>query len=450
MVLAVPSTLDKRVQASSEAPDNLRKILRLNTAGGKEQVATRLTIECFNRSQELRPGYFDGVKSWVKSSVVYLCGGTAALGAVGLGVYGVVQAAALAHKNKYTFECLSILGIGGWICAELGVPPVQVGTAFLVAGVRDAAVRAAKWSTKQDEKTLEANAKEAQECHKEICNQLLFVFDDVAQHLRESYAKAEEGDAKEVIRLKQIVGDLERKIPSVETVLKKFDLTAPEIENILQKFKNAVRYIQVQSYELRPKDGKRNAELLAAAPSSSLSRIAVPMEIRERIAAAKQNRLGMIGQLQGYGRVALTGTKALVGGTAIAGLAGLGYAASQGDIHGTWNALTPGDYRVIGTGLGILGITGYAMKKSLDHESSLIESNAEYVEKELTSCRNEMRDIYQSILSHIGNIPDPSKRMRIIQELKGKHAAICQEIQKLGITQDPLEIVPDFHGLRVF
>ena len=413
-------------------------------------MATRLAIECFNRSQELRPGYFDGVKSWVKSGVVYLCGGTAALGAVGLGTYGVIKAAEMVYAKGYALECSATLGMAGWISSELGVPPLRLGMAFLAVAVRDAAVRAAKWSTKQDEKTLEANAKEAQECHKEICNQLLFVFDDVAQHLRESYAKAEKGDSQEVVRLKKIVDDLERKLPSIESVLKKFDLTTPETENILQKFKNAVRYIQVQSYELQPNDGKRNAELLAAAPSNSLSRIAVPLEIRERIAAAKQNRLGIMGQLQGYGRVALSGTKALLGGATIGGLIGLGYAASQGDIRGTWDRLTPGDYRVIGTGLGILGITGYAMKKRLDHESALIESNAKYVEKELASCRSEMRDIYQSIVGYIGNLPDPSKRRHIIQELRAKHAVICQEIQKLGITHDPLEIVPDFNGMRVF
>lgn len=450
MVLAVPSTLDQRVQASSEAPDNLRKILRLNAAGGKEQVATRLTIECFNRAQALRPGYFDGVKSWVKSGVVYLCGGTAALGAVGLGTYGVIKAAEMAYSKGYALHCSATLGIAGWISSELGIPPVRLGMAFLAVAVRDAAVRAAKWSTKQDEKTLEENAKEAQECRKQICNQMLFIFDDVAQHLRESYAKAEQGDPEEVLRLKQIVDDLERKIPSIETVLKKFDLTAPEIENILQKFKNAARYIQVQSYELKPKDGKRNAELLAAAPAHSLSRIAVPVEMRERIAAAKQNKLGIIGQLQGYGRVALSGTKALLGGTVVGGVAGLAYAVKEGDIRGTFNALHPTDYRVIGAGLGILGITGYAMKKSLDHESSLIESNAEYVEKELAACRNEMRDIYQSMIDYVTQIPDPSKRRHLIQELRAKHAVICQEIQKLGITQDALEIVPDFNVLRVF
>jgi hypothetical protein len=174
MSLSYPSRIGDQVPASSEARDNLSKLLRVDPRGVKDQVATKVALQYFQRSIDLSPGYFDGLKSWAKANFVYVLAGTTATAAIGLAAY----AASTTSYGRW---------IAGGLCGTavvsyaLGYRPEENIKALLTLAIRDTAVRAADSSIKNDQRIWQAKEKEAKECHKEILNQLSAVYNDCAK-----------------------------------------------------------------------------------------------------------------------------------------------------------------------------------------------------------------------------------------------------------------------------
>ena len=237
MSLSYPSRVGDQVTASSEARDNLSKLLRVDPRGGKDQVATKVALQYFHRSRELGPGYFDGVTSWAKSNVVYALAATAATAAIVATGYAV-------SKTSYG----PWIAAGG-ICTVLGsyacgFRPEEKIIALLTLAVRDTAVRAADSSMKRDERISQANAKEAKECHKEILNQLSAVYNDCAKELKK-FAMTSSKNASERLELKRTADRLEERLPAIERLLSGLDLGKHEVEGVLQRFKDAIRFVPV-------------------------------------------------------------------------------------------------------------------------------------------------------------------------------------------------------------
>jgi hypothetical protein len=199
MRVGVPLAFKANQTASSQAEKNLKALLYLNPMGDKEQLATTTALECFIKKQELAPGYFDGAKSWVKSTGAYVAGGTVALGAalavLGTGAYALGKAGACALKPEcpislvpYLGETLAnamhkaltgspytVLGGAAAFCVAgeaasqytgLNISPVRVVGGGVAIFARDRAVGAAKICAGQDTRRAAEKAQLAQDCHK--------------------------------------------------------------------------------------------------------------------------------------------------------------------------------------------------------------------------------------------------------------------------------------------
>lgn len=462
MSLSFPSKIGDQFPASYEAEENLSKLLQVDPRGSKDQVATRVALEYFQRTKDLRPGYLDGLKSWAKSGVIYLAAGTATLGALGLSVYGIWQ---LASKNKERAAYL-VAGLcgAGWIANECGVRPVEYFKAFLAVTVRDSANRAANSSVKNDERTWENKEIEAKECHKQIMNQLSPVFDDCAKKLTQTLEKNQKMETTDSrLELKKMADRLEQRLPAIEKLLAQFDLGKHEVEGILQRFKDKILFVKHQACNLYPKKSceKINAEIMAGWPIEAIHEIAVPFSIRERFSAANKCRFGIAYQAAGYGSALLAGAGTFAASTAaLAAIAGACYAYQFGldDTEKLMQALTSNDWTKIdpasdaalalgaykvALGVGALGVVGsttaVVVNKSMAHHRATV-ANAEYVESEQNACAADMEIIYEGIANHLKSVRG-QKHASLATALRERLPAIRAEIERVGIVNDPSSIL---------
>jgi|GEM_PF-2142782 len=452
MSLSFPSKIGDQFPASYEAEENLSKLLLVDSRGSKDQVATRVALEYFQRTKDLRPGYFDGLKSWSKSGLIYVAAGTATVGALGLSAYGIWK---VANETNYLPHLAAGLGITGWVSSELGVKPIEYLTALLTVTVRDSANRAAKSSVKSDEKTWETNELEAKECHKQIINQLAPVYDDCAKKLSETYEQNKKIETIESrLELKKMADRLEQRLPAIEKLSAQFDLGKHEVEGILQTFKDRIRFVKHQACNLYPKKSceKINAEILAGWPIEEIHEIAVPFSIRERFSAANKCRFGIVYQAAGYGSAFLSGVRTFAASTAAVAAIACAWHASQYGIDVTltraqelfkwdWTNIDPSSKAALFgvEALGVIGSTSVVVKKSMDHHRATI-ANAEYVESEQNACAADLEIIYEGIANHLKSVHG-QKRASIATALRERLPAIRAEIEKVGIVNDPSSIL---------
>ena len=449
MSLVIPSKIGDQLPASYEARDNLNKLMRADARGSKDQVATRLAVECFQEAQRLQPGYFDGVKSWIKSGAVYAAAGAATIGAIGLAGYGIYQ---VASKTDYGAHLIAGLCGTAWISSEFGYRPIEYCKALLAAAVRDSANRASQISMKKDEKTWEASEQEIQKCRAEIMKQLTFVYDDCSKLLQEK-CDQNTNNSESRLELKQMADRLEKQIPTIEKLLSQFGLSKHEVEGILQRFKGKIRFVQNYACSLSPGKsyGKINAELLERFGRSkgSVAEIAVPYAIKERVLAAKQYRFGILDRCAGYGSALVAGAKTFTVSTVALGTIAAVWDMYQNGIRSTVEKIQNlgwPDHTDMKTMAGLTLVAGSSVytvgKKSLEHHHKIIE-NATYVDDELSAASTDLQTIYDGVAIHL-NALRGEPRFSMTAELKKQMPAIQAEIQKLKIVNDPAEILGGF------
>jgi len=447
MALAFPSRVGDQFNASFESESNFNQLLRVDARGSEEQVATRVALQHFRRIQELRPGYFDGLKSWAKSGCVYVGAGAATLGTIALTAYGVYQ---IATQTNYGLHLLAGTSTAGWISSEMGYAPINNLSALVIATVRDSANRAAKSSIKADERSLEAKEREAKECHEQIIKQLTAVFDDAAKYLRESCQKVEiSAKGEDRIALRKMANLLSDQIGPIEILLSKLHLKKNETEAILQRLKDTVRSVQAESCKLGSSrsDGKRNAELIAGWPLGSVGEIAVPFGIRDRIESANRARMGTVEKAQGYCKAFLS----MIPASAISGFAVTAiwigwnsYANGSADTvqkardffsNLKWEPSSWLDLQSMTKAQGIalcaiaLPTAAVGIKKGLDH-SRMIEANAAYVQEKRETATKELLEIYEGIGRHVA-----SDKV-LAQQIRQRAPEMREEFRKLGIGTD--------------
>lgn len=426
MSLTFPSRVGDQTLSSTEASVNLHKLERVSEFGRKEQVATSVAIDCLDRIRELQPGYLDGVKKWLKSGCVYMLGGAAAIGIAGATIGGVGVAIA-SEQVPPTVKC-ALVGV-----VTLSVWQAKRVSLLYAMLVRDAACRAAKLVSKRDEKYEEARAKEAYQCHQEICRQLQLVYDDCAKKLREE-TRVE--DVAKAIEFKQSVDVLEQKLLIVEKQFEQFHLAPNEISSILQRLKDAIHFAQITACDLSLEKGteERNLRMLAAYPQNGIQDIAVPRSLRERVLAARSSGFGYIESLSGYCGSLLSGAQRFCAAAMVLAIPCGGYALAQRyyedvqlpDI--TWRQMAQG--AAIPAGCAAIYKTGAAF---IAHRQKL-QANAEYVQEELDYCKQELQAIYNKIAGLITQLPDGSAAKQELRiALTGKLPLIQKEIEKLRL-----------------
>jgi len=440
MSLSFPSGVRGKNAASVEAEYNLSLLLRADARGNADQIATRAALQHFQRIRDLRPGYFDGVKSWAKSGCIYVGAGAATLGAIGLTAYAVYK---VATQSDYGLHLLAGTSTAGWLSSEIGYAPINNLSALVLATVRDSANRAARSSMKADERSLEAREKEAKECHEKIIGDLGAVFNDVAVQLTEKLKLTERNSlGREQLALKEMSEALSDRMPAVETLLAKLNLKPNEIEEVLQRLKDSIRFVQSHACQLgsKPTDARKNAELLANW-SGPISEIAVPNAIQERVQAAAKARFGIIQKTKGYCDAAFAMLPAGAFSAAAVGSIWAGYHIYNGSFADastkvtdffknfswdpkTWTvpAVTPEGGAVA---LGILIPTfTVGVKKTIEH-SEAISDNATYVADELAAAKEELESIYSGIGRNLND-------RTLAQPIRSKLPEISREIQALG------------------
>jgi hypothetical protein len=311
-------------------------------------------------------------------------------------------------------------------------------------------------SVKSDERTLKANEQVIQKCRAEIMQQLKSVYDDCSKLLQErcDQNKTIENNSAVRFELKQMADRLDKQIPTIEKLLTQLDLDKQEIEIVLQRFKDKVRFVQNYACSLSPgrSYGKSNAELLErfGRLKGSVAEIAVPYSIKDRVIAAKQFRFGIIDRCAGYASAGFAGVKTMAASTIALGTIAAAWDLYQnGNIESTIDKIKNLgwlDYTNVKTiaGFGLVaGSSTYVVaKRSLEHHHKVIE-NAAYVDDELAAALTDLQTIYDGIALHLNTLRgDP--RASMANELKKQGPAIKAEIQKLKLVDDPVAILAGF------
>ena len=450
MSLAFPPEVGS--SASPWAQENLKKLLRADARGPRDQVATNVALECFQRMQELNPGYFEGIKSWVKAGGVYALSGTVAAGAIALSGWSLYEAGRNILTPTQVAALVAAVGTGGWISSELGFKPLGGLVTFLAVTVRDAANRAAKWSVKKDERSLQEKEKEAKECHQAILNQLSVVYNDSGKKLHEMFSAAEKThNPQKLLEIQQIASKLEERLPTIKKLLQQFLLSNYEIESVMQGLTNTTRFVQAHAFQLKPKYEGMNCGLIAGCPISSVSQMAVPVDIQDRIAAAKLSRFTFTDQVKGYGSAALTGGKAFVGLTAALAAIAAVYSCSQFGLGATvqqvskfftdrnWSLSSDTNLNVVlgGAALGVVGASAAVTVNKSQNFHNTVQSNSQYVRQEINQSKEELKMIYDGI-GHYFNTLTGSEKLKIASALVDRIPVINHEIKNQGF--DPAEI----------
>jgi hypothetical protein len=449
--LLFPSVVDNC--ASNEAQENLNRLLRVDVCGCKDQVATRVALECLQRIQELHPGYLEGVKSWVKAGCVYVLGGITSVGAIGLSGWLLYEAE---QYGQWSVTTLGIIfGVGSLISSELGFKPVSGLVIFLALAVRDAANRAAKWSVKHDEKTQQEKENETKECHKMIINQSLTIYNDCAKKMVEMLTRAEKDEnINKLVELQQMASKLDEQFPLINKFLRGFKLRNYEIESIMQELIGAVRFVQVRACQLKLHDGYdgMNLAFIVGCPKNSIKIVTIPIYIKERIAAANRSLFSLQMRLGGYVGSIWSGGKSFVGVAGGVAAVAVVYSAYQYGVSVSCRQfvsfLSNRNWHVFSDAwqnsfvkcalLGIVGATtAVAAKKSWYHYCDVI-SNSNYVKTEVNSCKEELIKIYDGMTRYFKSL-DETTKMKMSNTLYERMPDIKKAIQGQGF--EPTEIV---------
>lgn len=488
MRVGAPLAFKTNQIASSQAGKNLNALLYLNPRGEKEQLATSTALECFIRKQELAPGYFDGAKSWIKSTGAYVVGGTAALGvalaALGIGAYALGKAGACALQPECPISLVPYLGeklaqamhqaltgapytvLGGaaafCVAGEaasrstgLNISPVRVVGGGVAIFARDRAVGAADWCSSQDTRRAAEKAQLRQKSHTKMVEEFKSVFNDLTLHLHERYAKADrEDDGNELVELKALGHELEAKLPAAREFLKQFELTNDQISDVLKMLEQQVKDLQTDALALKtgPSKGKRNAELLHRALDEEIASLAIPLEIRSLAEEAHRSRMsGFWGALSASASALWTGAKYAVGLTS-AGIVSAGaYVFHQGQtsyLAGSTDSALPrnlppciSSYALLGGAFAIGGISLYQAKQSFDQKQEEVASNHMRVQKMLDSCCKELKQIHIGVAKYVDEIADLHLRAKLTASLEKKMPMIHKEIEELYLGANAAEFL---------
>jgi len=457
MSLSFPSNAGP--MASFQAQENILKLSRVNQHGPKDQVATRVALECFNRQQELQPGYFQGTLSWMKSGVVYLGTGAATLALYGGLAFGAYKAAV---AWGYVSNTQLAAGAGAFLATSaltswLGFNPVRYIFGILGLTIRDAATRGADWSIRNDTRTLKEKEYEAIQCHKTIVSHLSTVYNDCANKLHEMLENAESArDPSRILKLQQSVNNLDDHIPDIKIQLKKLKLDKHEIEIILQRLSNSIKYVQTQTSQLKPHSEKRNISLIGACPVNSVGKMAIPQNIQERMDVSRNSQFGLGHRIKGYvgsilsGGLTGTGLTAAIGAAAALFFAhryGLnasfsymkeGYMKPDFSVLGSINSLNLTQKAIFGTAalVPVVASTGVLISSARTEHSHNV-ANRTYVQEELSACKKELKEIYDDMAQCFSCLP-PQERQRQARVLTERLPAINRAIKYQGLK--PSEI----------
>lgn len=435
MTLKLPLQIGDQFPASSFAHTNYKALKRFDPRGGINQIATDTVLKKLAEIRELEPTLIDGVKSNAKALGYYVTGGAVGLGvfgAIGYGIYKMVEAQLSAETYWATYAVA--------ISAEYLLEKVNCGLSNLslayVLAVHDTAKRAAKWSTKQDERTQDQKQLDAVNCREAICSQLKTVFDDCGKYLTEKAASIE--TIEKGAKFRQRLANFEKKFPHIEKMLAASGLPKDKISEVMQRLKDRVQLAKKESCELSasPLDKDRNLQILSLYKEEAVSDIAVPGDIQTRIEQARGQQMGRMEKVSGYVSALWSGVKTGLGaslGTAVVSQ-GLAYKYDLFPLVTSFALPTLSPIQTAACVAAVAIPTVAVIGKECITHTQKIRDNHGFVQDELNACKNELAAIYQNVADSLESKPVPA-------DLKPKFAVIQNEIQKLGLVKNPAEIL---------
>lgn len=413
--------------ASEYARANYKALKRVDPRGDINQIATTLVLKNLEQIRELEPTLWDGVKSNMKALGCYVAGaagGTAVFGGLGYLAWTIA-------KTQFSWQALAMAVTAEYLLEKKDLGITNLSLAYILA-VHETAKRAAKWSTKQDERTQDQKMKDASKCREVIHKQLESVYNDCGKHLEQKAANIDSLEKR--VKFRQNVVDFEKKLPLIENMLRDLGLNKAKSAEVLQGMKNRILHAKESACELspKPKAKDQNLEILSHYNEEYIHDIAVPGEIRRRIGQARAQQMGCMAKLSGYANALWSGVKAgVTAALAVAALErGWIYYAKGAEALLTMPQLVPA--QTAGCVAAIAIPTIAVIAKECAAHSRKIRDKAEFVEKELSECKDSLRAIYQNV----GDL-EPNK---ITPKLQRKFSLIQNEIQKLGLVNDPKEI----------
>ncbi len=434
MTLKLPLQIGDQFPASSFAKSNYKALKRFDPRGGINQIATDTVLKKLSEIRELEPTLMDAVKSNAKALGYYVAGGAVGLGVfagVGYGIYKMVEAQ-LSREAYWATYAVAISA--EYLLEKMNCGLSNLSLAYVLA-VHDTAKRAAKWSTKQDERTQDQKSQDAINCREEICAQLKTVFDDCGKYLNEKAASIE--TLEKGVKFRQRLASFEQKFPLMEKMLIACNLHQDKVSEVMQRLKDRVQLAKKQSCELSasPLDKDRNLQILSLYKAEAIQDIAVPGDIQSRIEQARGQQMGRMEKVSGYVSALWSGVKAGLCASVGTAIVGKGL-AHQFEISPLWSlALPPLSPLQTAACVAAVAIPAVVVigKECVAHTKN-IQDNHGFVQDELNACKNELSAIYQNVAESLQSKPVPA-------DLKPKFAVIQNEIQKLGLVKNPAEIL---------
>ncbi len=428
MSLTFPPLIGDQFPASEVAKKNFKILERVDPRGPIEQVATQLAMGKLDRIRELEPTYLDAALSLTKFSVIYVSG----LAVAGTAIGGLGYGAVCAYDAQYSLAAIGgSMIVADWLAGKMGSSLTHLGYLYFQT-VNTIARQAAKWSSKQDERTLEQKQLETTDCRNEICKQLEAVYDDCGKYLSEKAQKIE--TIEKAVHFRQRVSDFEKKLPLIEKMIGRLGLSNDKIATVLQKLKTRIQLVKEATCELssKPTAPGKNFQILKLYREDSIGDIAVPGEIQRRIDQARRSQMSLAAKVGGYIRALGSGVLA-AGIAAITGAAiGLGLSYSGGAA-----SLAPVTPLHTAT-LAAVPTLVWKVYRDCSAHSQEIRNKAGFAEDELNACKENLKEIYQDVAR---GLQDSRKSIRVPADMQSKLATIRNEIQKLALVKDPAEIL---------
>lgn len=444
MSLTCPPIVGDQFPASQVAHTNFKTLNHVAPGCTIDQVVTDLVIKRLADIRELQPGWVATIRdaswSWTKSLCIYAVGLSAGAVALGGAVYGT-YCLAEAHFGWQTYAAGITLEL---LLNKLGTGVTDLSFAYFLA-LNEAGKRAAKLSTKHDERTLQEKQADVERFRKEIRKELESVYDDCGKYLSEQ-AEKKVKCVEDGVKFRERIAGFEQKLPLVEKLLIQAGLNSGDIASALQRLKTRIQLVKEWTCELstKPTSGDQNLKILSLAQEDSIRELAIPGEIHRRIDNARRAQMGTINKVKGYIGAICSGTKtcglAVLAATALGAIGTLGYVGWYGSA--SLSSLFTMDLTPLHTAVGVaaaaipvIGVIG----KEIGAHSKAINENTQFVENELNASKKDLQAIYGNIANALQ--PDSSKEIKVPADLNKKLSLIREEISRLRIVKDPTEIL---------
>jgi gas vesicle protein len=294
MALTFPTEINKNFHVSA---NNLKAILAIekNDSLLIDKTTTQVAFSSFKAIENAQLGLGHYLKKHLASGAVY--GSILALPAAGLlgSVYYAQEAAKTTDLSTLVYGGVAVGSLWTadmFLGKVIGIRPFTAALVLAYDIYREGARKLSKEVLQSYTHQEEAMNEIKKQQHEVIKAQLKGAYAGIAQELSSRFDKAQTEDASKLKELKQIIGQLEEKMPILDKAFSKLDLSPAERMEILDPLKNMIALISQSVVTVRAvetdKDNGYNAALIVKSNNDEFMKACLTPAAKEHFEEASK------------------------------------------------------------------------------------------------------------------------------------------------------------------